>query len=204
MLGKVTTRIPKAKERIYKSMASTVLRSSEATFEIEFSPPPKPAAAPLRENLDVHPIVSGGRKKRSVHTVPSHSVSVRSGGGSTVVTDKLAMHERLNCASQGQFSEEARLIRSTSAFSNRSARVSAPGRVMRSKPLDGNNSRGGSSHLLAQSNNLSASQRPHRVNLPGPIAHPSRLPWILHHHPTHHISHQHWIILHHIHHYYLI
>ena len=74
-----TTRIPKTKDRMNKSIASTVSRSSEATYEIEINAPPKPAAVPLRENFDVRSNVKGGRRKKSVHTVPSHSASVRSG-----------------------------------------------------------------------------------------------------------------------------
>ena len=100
--------------------------------------------------------------KEEEESVPSHSASVRSGSGSTAVASKLAMRERLKCASQGQFSEEARSIRSTSAFSNRTARASAPGRVMRSKPMDGNDSRGGSSRLLAQSKRSSSKSQTSR------------------------------------------
>ena len=126
-------------------MASTILRSSEATYEIEFIP------SPLRKKIGAHPVVSGGREKRSVHAVPSHSASVRSGGGSTVVAERLARQARLKSAAHGRISEEARSIRSTSGISHRSARASTLGREMRSKPMGGNYSRGGSGHVLAPS-----------------------------------------------------
>lgn len=70
-------------------------------------------------------------------------------------------------ASQGQFSEEARsMIRSTSAISNRSARASAPGRVMRLKHMDGNNSRGSSGRLLVQSHRSSSKSQTSRSQPP--------------------------------------
>ena len=134
LLGKVTARVPKTKEDRYFSMASTISRSSEVTYDIESSP------SLLHKKIGAHPIVSGGSEKRSVHTVPSHSASVRSGGGRTVVAERLARQVRLRSATPGRFSEGARSIRSTSVISNRSARASAPGRDMRSKPMVGNDS----------------------------------------------------------------
>ena len=72
------------------------------------------------------------------------------------MASELALQERLECASLVKCSEEARSIWSRSAFSNRSARASAPGRLMRSEPTDGNDSRGGSVSLLAQSKQSSS------------------------------------------------
>ena len=140
LLGSETIGVPKTKDRMYKSMASTVSRSREATYEIELCTPRKPANMPLCENIDVRSNAKGGRRKQSEHAVPSYSASVRSVSGSTVVVDKLAMRERIKSASQGQFSKETWLIRSMSAYSNRSAQASAPRRVMRLKPMDGNDS----------------------------------------------------------------
>ena len=133
LLREVTTRVPKTLEDRY-TMASTVSMASEGTYEIEFTP------SPIRKKIGAHSIVSGGREKRSVHTVPSHSVSVRSGGGSTVVAERLARQARLKSAAHGRISEEARSIRSKSGISRRSTRASASGRDMRSKPMDGNDS----------------------------------------------------------------
>ena len=70
---------------MYKSMAITVSRSSEATHEIEFCTPRKPAAVPVLENIDVHSTVKGGRRKETVHAVLCHSASVRSGSGIIII-----------------------------------------------------------------------------------------------------------------------
>jgi len=128
------------------SMASTVSAASEGTYEIEFK------TSPVKKKTDAYSIVSGRRRRESVHTVSSHSASVRSGCGRTVVAAKLARQARLQSAAHGQIAEEARSIRSKSGISRRSTRASASGRDMRSKPMDGNDSRGGSDHVLAPSN----------------------------------------------------
>ena len=157
LLSKVTTREPTTNPGRF-SMASTVSAASEGTYEIEFTP------SPIKKKIDAYSIVSGRRRRESVHTVPSHSASVRSGGGSTVVAARLARLARLTSAS-GQIAEEAHSIRSKSGISRRSTRASASGRDMRSKPMDGNDSRGGSGHVLAPSNrsssksNMSSSHR---------------------------------------------
>ena len=151
LLSKVTTREPTTNPGRF-SMASTVSAASEGTYEIEFTP------SPIKKKIDAYSIVSGRRRRESVHTVPSHSASVRSGGGSTVVAARLARLARLTSAS-GQIAEEAHSIRSKSGISHRSTRASASGRDMRSKPVDGNDSRGGSGHVLAQSTRSSGKSR---------------------------------------------
>ena len=74
------------------------------------------------------------------------------------MADKLAMCERIKSASCGQFSEEAHSIRSMSAYSDRSARASTPGRVIISKSIV-NNTQGGSSRRRAPSIRLSSKSR---------------------------------------------
>ena len=146
------TRGPKIATPAFELIARTVSQSSDATYEIEFSPPCKAACMPLRENLDAGLVFRGrSEKEENVHTGTRCATSSRSGSRSANVDDGMAATRHTASAPRSHLSKEALSIRSRSNNGNRSARTSTSVRGVRSKTLISNDSQGGLSHRRAAS-----------------------------------------------------